>query len=102
MSTLPMSKRERHRAALEHQRKARERVANHYHYKHIHISRTGAIALYGFGRFPLTLYASEWEDLARVLPSILNYIRSQPYGLWRSSKELHAQEEQAAEVDEII
>ena len=40
----------------------------------------GNIQVNGFGRFPLTLYASQWKRLATFLPTILSLIDEAPDG----------------------
>lgn len=34
------------------------------------VSEKGAVSVYGLGRFPVTLYAGQWERLAAALPDI--------------------------------
>ena len=38
------------------------------------VSEKGALSLYGMGRFPVTLYKSQWERLIQVVPQILKFI----------------------------
>lgn len=40
----------------------------------IKISAKGAVSVYGMGRFPVTLYASQWEALAKKMPEIEAFI----------------------------
>ena len=40
----------------------------------------GNVQVNGFGRFPLTLYASQWKRLAGFLPTILKLIDDAPAG----------------------
>jgi len=38
------------------------------------VSEKGASSLYGLGRFPVTLYRSQWERLIQVVPQIQKFI----------------------------
>jgi len=38
------------------------------------ISEKGAVSVMGLQRFPVTLYASQWQDLAAVIPGIVKFI----------------------------
>jgi len=40
----------------------------------IKVSAKGAISVYGLGRFPVTLYASQWAALDAKLPEIKQFI----------------------------
>ncbi len=40
----------------------------------IKVSAKGAISVYGMGRFPVTLYASQWEQLLAKGPEIKAFI----------------------------
>lgn len=40
----------------------------------IKVSAKGCISVYGLGRFPVTLYASQWEALAKKMPEIEAFI----------------------------
>jgi hypothetical protein len=40
------------------------------------VSTKGAVSLYGMGRFPVTLYASQWEMLLAKAEEIRNFISS--------------------------
>ncbi len=40
----------------------------------IKVSTKGAISVYGMGRFPVTLYASQWQTLSELMPSIGQFI----------------------------
>lgn len=37
---------------------------------------TGALSLYGTGRFPVTLYVSQWERLIEFAPAITEFIKA--------------------------
>jgi len=45
------------------------------------VSTKGAVSVYGLGRFPLTLYATQWRRLADYLPSVMEFIESEPEGI---------------------
>jgi hypothetical protein len=38
------------------------------------VKGTGALILYGLGRFPVTLYRSQWERLISFVPEITSFI----------------------------
>ena len=38
------------------------------------VSEKGAVSLYGLGRFPVTLYASQWERLIAFIPEVKAFI----------------------------
>lgn len=38
------------------------------------VSEKGACSVYGLQRFPITLYAEQWERLAKDLPNIMAFI----------------------------
>ena len=40
----------------------------------LRISTKGAVSVYGLQRFPVTLYAEQWETLAKQIPAILTFI----------------------------
>jgi hypothetical protein len=39
------------------------------------VSEKGAISLYGLGRFPVTLYASQWERLLQEVDHVRDFIK---------------------------
>lgn len=40
----------------------------------IKVSEKGAVSVYGLGRFPVTLYAAQWEKLNALMPEIGKFI----------------------------
>lgn len=38
------------------------------------VSEKGALSIYGCGRFPVTLYLSQFEKLANAWPDILDFV----------------------------
>src|SRR5438045_188440 len=38
------------------------------------ISEKGAVSLYGLGRFPVTLYGSQWIALADKMPEVIAFL----------------------------
>ena len=38
------------------------------------VSEKGALSVYGCGRFPVTLYLSQFEKLAQAWPDILDFV----------------------------
>lgn len=40
------------------------------------ISEKGALSVYGLGRFPVTLYKSQWERLIKAMPEIQSFIKA--------------------------
>lgn len=65
---------------------------------------TGSISVYGFARRPLTLYAGQWMALARYMPDILTFLKSNlddinvyvEKRLGNKSKNISAEDVQAA------
>jgi hypothetical protein len=47
------------------------------------VSEKGAVSLYGIGRFPVTLYAEQWEKLFGNLQSVRDFIATNPAGMKR-------------------
>lgn len=41
----------------------------------IKVSQKGAISVYGLGRFPVTLYASQWQELFAKQQDIAKFIQ---------------------------
>lgn len=39
------------------------------------VSQKGALSVYGLGRFPVTLYANQWEALAKAMPTLMAFVR---------------------------
>lgn len=42
----------------------------------IKIGKSGGVSVYGLGRFPVTLYASQWANLAEMIPSVMEFIEA--------------------------
>lgn len=38
--------------------------------------KSGAVSVYGLGRLPATLYASQWERVAESMPRLLAFIKA--------------------------
>ena len=38
------------------------------------VSAKGAVSVYGMGRFPVTLYKSQWERLLEFAPQVADFI----------------------------
>ena len=38
------------------------------------IGQKGGMSVYGFGRWPVTLYASQWDDLISYIPQIKAFL----------------------------
>jgi len=38
--------------------------------------KSGAVSVYGLGRLPATLYASQWERVAADMPRLLSFIKA--------------------------
>ena len=49
------------------------------------VSSKGGVSLYGLGRFPVTLYKSQWETLFKSVPEIQSFIKKNESSL--ASKE---------------
>lgn len=39
------------------------------------VSSKGGVSVYGLGRFPVTLYLSQWEKLFKMVPDIQAFIK---------------------------
>ncbi len=66
------TKREKKAANLEKQLAVCEK--SRINGRHIHISKKKAISVYGIGRFPITLYAAQWEALFAISDEILSFL----------------------------
>jgi len=42
----------------------------------IKISEKGGVSFYGIGRFPVTLYASQWEILSANMTTIMEFVKA--------------------------
>ena len=42
----------------------------------IKVSSKGGVSVYGLGRFPVTLYLSQWEKLLGMVPEIKAFIKT--------------------------
>ena len=42
----------------------------------IKIGAKGGVSVYGVGRFPVTLYASQWVALIERIPSVIEFIKA--------------------------
>lgn len=40
----------------------------------IKVSEKGGVSVYGIQRFPVTLFANQWESLLEAAPALLDYI----------------------------
>lgn len=38
------------------------------------VSDKGAVSMYGLGRFPVTLYLSQWEKLSEAMPKLAEFL----------------------------
>lgn len=47
------------------------------------VSEKGALSVYGLGRFPVTLYAGQWERLLALAPDITRFIAANQATLTR-------------------
>lgn len=52
---------------------ARLKAANASKFK-CQIGQKGGVSVYGFGRWPVTLYASQWEDLISYIPTVKAFL----------------------------
>lgn len=59
------------RAALEAELKALPRAPRALT---LRVSAKGAVSVYGMGRFPVTLYRSQWEQLIGIVPELQAFI----------------------------
>lgn len=51
-----------------------KQVANGKSSARIKVSAKGGVSFYGVGRFPVTLYKSQWDILAENMPAIKAFI----------------------------
>lgn len=71
MAILPDTKALQARIAeLEAKLKAKERAIT------LKVSEKGCVSLYGFGRFPVSLYGNQWQKLIEMAPEITAYIEA--------------------------
>jgi hypothetical protein len=40
------------------------------------MTEKGGVSVYGLGRFPVTLYKGQWEKLAAILPSLIDFLNA--------------------------
>ena len=40
------------------------------------VGTKGGVSVYGFGRWPVTLYRSQWEDLIGYIPTVKAFIEA--------------------------
>lgn len=40
------------------------------------VSEKGGLSVYGMGRFPVTLYLSQWEALIKFMPEVVAFIQA--------------------------
>ena len=64
----------------------------------IKVSPKGGVSFYGTGRWPVTLYASQWEILANALPEIQAFIKANNALLSHKPEESKAETAQPATV----
>jgi hypothetical protein len=38
------------------------------------VSEKGAVSVYGLGRFPVTLYYSQWQKLFKAMPDVMAFV----------------------------
>lgn len=65
----------------------------------IKVSAKGAISVYGLGRFPVTLYRSQWEKLFAKIEEIKAFILANEDKLTTKEDSLLAREEANAETE---
>ena len=71
MSVLTLSQAEARIAELESKLASKSKIS----YK---VSPKGAIAIYGLGRFPVTLYLSQFNALNAAFPAIAAWVKTSP------------------------
>ena len=42
----------------------------------IKVAKSGGVSVYGLGRFPVTLYLSQWEKLLGMVPEIKTFLKT--------------------------
>ena len=58
---------ERRNKALEEQLAAKNKLS-------LKVSEKGAVSIYGLGRFPVTLYQTQWTRLMDYIPEVKKFI----------------------------
>ena len=53
----------------------------------LRVSQKGALAVYGLGRFPVTLYVEQWERLLAIAGEIKDFIVDNSDGLKRKTRD---------------
>lgn len=71
MTTLTLSQAEARIAELEAKLAVKSKIS-------FKVSPKGAIAIYGLGRFPVTLYLSQFNALNATFPAIAAWIKTGP------------------------
>ena len=71
MATLTLSMAEARIAELEAKLANKAKVS-------FKVSPAGAISFYGLGRFPVTLYVSQFEALVAIVPAVQAWIKTNP------------------------
>ena len=64
----------------------------------IKVSTKGGVSFYGLGRYPITLYKSQWEILTAALPEIQKFITENDAALSQGKPEVKAEEMATAAV----
>jgi ABC-type Fe3+-hydroxamate transport system substrate-binding protein len=72
-NTLTLSQAEARIAELEARLASKSKVS-------FKVSPKGAVAVYGLGRFPVTLYLSQFNALNAAMPAIAAWIKTNPKG----------------------
>lgn len=54
------------------------------------VSQKGAVSAYGLGRFPVTLYASQWAKLLSSAPTVASFVVENSDALNHKDEEGHA------------
>ena len=49
------------------------------------VGEKGTVSVYGMGRFPVSLYAEQWERLFEAMPALKEFIKANAAGLKRKN-----------------
>jgi hypothetical protein len=82
-------------AELQALREENAKLKNKRTVDNMKVSTKGAISFYGLGRFPVTLYASQWEKLILAAKEgrIEDFIRTNAHNLAKDQRKVGTEEE---------
>ena len=54
------------------------------------VSEKGAVSVYGMGRFPVTLYATQWAKISEFMPQVQEFIKANDSKLAKKEQAIQA------------